>query len=95
MPRVVMLLAESARHADGQALPVCCAMLRLLITWCHGCSAAVKVLLSNPAHLPLLVDLVGRRTAAGDAHTAGGCVEGGSLSQRVWGVVSGSKEAGV
>lgn len=72
MQRVMKLLQEGTRRADGRALPMCYGLLRLLIAWCSGCSAAVSALLSgNASHLPLLVDLVGRRVASGDVHTAG------------------------
>jgi hypothetical protein len=71
MTRVVKLLQEGTRRADGKALPLCYSVLRLLVTWCAGCTAAVSALLSNASHLPLLVDLVGRRVPAGDVHTAG------------------------
>ncbi|KAF8066204.1 ycf42 [Scenedesmus sp. PABB004] len=71
LTRCVRLLGECARCGDGAALPACCCVLRLLIAWCDGCAAAVAALLSPPGHLPLVVDLVGRRLPAGDAHTAG------------------------
>lgn len=74
IPRVVKLLHDAARRADGKALPLCYSLLRLLGTWCSGCTAAVSALLANPSHLPLLVDMVGGRAAAGDAHTAGAAV---------------------
>ena len=73
VPRVVKLLQEGSRRADGKALPLCYSLLRLLIVWCAGCSAAVSALLGPASHLPLLVDLVGRRAPAGDVHTAGDC----------------------
>lgn len=72
MPRLVKLLQDSIRRADGQALPLCYSLLRLLVTWCAGCTAAVSALLGNASHLPLLVDLASRRVASGDVHTAGG-----------------------
>jgi hypothetical protein len=71
LPRCVRLVGECARRADGKALMAACAALRLLISWCAGCSAAVTALLAAPSHLPLLVDLAGGRLAAGDVHTAG------------------------
>lgn len=70
-PCLVKLLQNGTRRADGKALPLCYSLLRLLVTWCSGCTAAVSALLAPASHLPLLVDLVGRRAPAGDAHTAG------------------------
>lgn len=47
-------------------------MLRLLATWLYDCPPAVSCYLSYPSHLPLLVDLVGGRLAAGaDVHVTG------------------------
>lgn len=71
IPRVVRLLQDSIRGSDSKALPLCCSVLRLLVTWCASCTAAIPALLASPSHLPLLVDLASRRVAAGDVHTAG------------------------
>jgi hypothetical protein len=71
MARVLRLLQEGTRGSGGKALPLVYSMLRLCIAWCTGCTAAVSALLLDPSHLPLLADLVGRRVAAGDVHTAG------------------------
>jgi hypothetical protein len=73
MARVTRLLQEGTRGSgSGKALPLVYSMLRLCIAWCSGCTAAVSALLLDLSHLPLLADLVGRRVAAGDVHTAGG-----------------------
>lgn len=71
LPRIVKTLADVSRRADGKAVSVSYNMLRLLITWCEGCSAAVGVLLGVSSHLPLLVDLAGGRVQGGNVHTAG------------------------
>jgi hypothetical protein len=71
MPQVVRLLQDSTRGPASTALPLCYSVLRLLVSWCDGCTAAVSVLLTSPSHLQLLVDLASRRVAVGDVHTAG------------------------
>jgi hypothetical protein len=47
-------------------------LLRLLISWLHGCAPAVNAFLAPAAHLPMLADLARAHGAgAGSAHVAG------------------------
>lgn len=71
MSRMVKLLQGCTRRSDSKALPLCHCLLRLLVAWCAGCSAAVSALLAYASQLALLADLVGKRVASGDVHTAG------------------------
>jgi hypothetical protein len=64
-------IAEAgAVRRDGERLQA--VLLRLLITWLHGCPSAVNAFLAPAAHLPMLADLA--RVGAGSSgspHVAG------------------------
>ena len=60
----------AAARRDAERLQA--VLLRLLITWLHGCLPAVNAFLAPAAHLPMLADLA--RAGAGSAgspHVAG------------------------
>ncbi len=69
--RCVRYLGEAVRAGPGGKLPAVI-LLKLLITWLHGCPAAVDAFLRGQPHLPLLVDGAGGRLCNGDADVAGG-----------------------